>query len=153
MANDASPYVRPAVLTLLKGAVPVTVLVPAARIYPQQRPPNPAWPFIGYGAPIVVPFGASGLDGSSTTVAIHAYAETTGEGDDTVSGEDMAAAINRVVAAVLGGEDGCEIDLTEYGCPFPAVAHISWTGSQVVQDNADASAFHGFSSYAITVSS
>lgn len=154
MARDSSLFVRRAVLRLLKRAATVTVLVPAERIYPPQRPPNPTWPFIGYGQPITVPVVASGLDGSGIAVAIHAYAETTGEGDDTVPGEDMAASIVRVVVAVLGGEEGAEIDLQELGdCPYPAMAYISWTGSQVVQDGSEADAFHGWANFNITVSS
>ena len=154
MAKDSSQYVRPAVLRLLKRAPTVTVLVPADRIYPPQRPATPDWPFIGYGVPSAVPFGASCLDGSAISVAIHAYAETTGEGDDTVGGEEMAQAIIAVVAAVLGGEEGAEIDLVELGgCPYPAKAYISWTGSQVMQDGADANAFHAWATFTITVSS
>jgi len=150
VARDATPYVRPAVLATLKAAAAVTVLVPAERIYPMQRPPNPEWPFIGYGAPVTVPFTASCVDGSIVTVALHAYAETAGLGPETVPGEDMAAALNRVIAATL---DGLEIDLTANGCPFPATAHVTWQGGQVVQDGSDAGAFHGFTTYAITVTS
>jgi len=152
VANDSTPYVRPAVLRLLKRAPTVTVLVPAERIYPPQRPPNPEWPFIGYGVPSSLPFGASGLDGCTVSVAIHAYAETTGEGDDTVPGEDMATSIIAVVVAVLGGENGAEIDLQELAdCPYPAKAHVTWTGSQVMQDGTEADAFHAWATFTITV--
>lgn len=154
MAKDSALFARQAVLRLLKRDPTVTALVPAARIYPPQRPPNPQWPFIGYGVPIAAPFGASGMDGSETTAAIHVYAETTGEGEATVSGEDMALSILRVVVAVLGGEDGAELDLQELSdCPYPARAYISWEGSQVTQDGAEADAFHGWANIRISVSS
>lgn len=154
MAKDATQYVRPAVLRLLKREPTVTALVPAARIYPPQRPPNPDWPFIGYGVPSTTPFGASCLDGSAISVAVHAYAETTGEGDGTVGGEDMALAIVAAVVSVLGGDQGAEIDLQELGeCPYPARAYISWTATQVVQDGAEADAFHAWATFTITVAS
>lgn len=151
MARDSTPFVRPAILRLLAAAPEVVALVPADRHYPGQRPPKPPWPFIAYGQPITVPFQASCLDGSTVSPAIHAYAATTGEGDDTVPGEDMAQAIIRVVVEVLGGEDGAEVPLID--APYPATAHIQWTGSQCVQDGSDANAFHAWATFDITVSS
>jgi hypothetical protein len=151
MARDSSPFVQQAALVLLKRAPTMTVLVPVERIYPPQRPPNPTWPFVGVGEAIATPFLASGMDGSGTSLAIHAYAETT---DDT-DGREFAAAMLRVIVALLGGEDGAEVplqgDLSD--CPYPATAYFTWTGSQVVQDGADASAFHGFATFDVSVSS
>lgn len=152
MARDSTPYIRPAILALLAVAGPVVALVPAARHYPGQRPPNPTWPFLAYGKPITEPFVASGLDGSATSVAIHNFAATSGEGEDTVPGEDLAADINGAVVAALG--EAGEIDLQAVaGCPYPATAYVTWTGSQVIQDGSDPNAFHGWASFDITVSS
>lgn len=172
MSRDSSLFVRRAVLRALKGSEAVRALVPADRIYPQQRPPNPTWPFIAYGAPVIDPFLATGLDGSALSVAIHAYAETSGElvtgvthsddtgfdddstyaTDETQPGEDMAHRILSAIAALFG-EDGVELSLEGTGCPYPATAHVTWRQSQVVQDGGDASAFHGFATLDITVSS
>lgn len=91
MANDSTPYLRPAVLGVLATAAAVTDLIPAERHYPGQRPPNPVWPFLAYGSPSAVPFTASGLDGATVSVAVHVYAATSGQGEDTVPGEDFAA--------------------------------------------------------------
>lgn len=154
MPHDSSAYVRTAVLALLAAAPEMVALVPAERHYPGQRPPNPTWPFLAYGRPTTEPFVASGLDGSTTSVSVHNYAETTGQGADTVPGEDMATAINAVVVATLGGENGLEIDLQAVAeCPYPARAYISWTRAQVVQDGSDANAFHGWADFDITVTS
>jgi hypothetical protein len=155
VARDSSLFVRQATLAFLKEQPTVVALVPAERVYPPQRPPNPTWPFIGYGVPGVQPFVASCLDGSRVSVAIHTYAETTGEGDETIGGEEMAAAIAAVVVAAL---DGATLPLDQASggvtdCPYPATAHFTWTGTQVLQDRADASAFHGVASFDITVSS
>jgi hypothetical protein len=147
VAKDATPYVRAAILTALKADVPYTALVPAARIYPQQRPPNPEWPFTGYGVPIATPFSASCLDGSLVTATLHHYAATTGEGEDTEPGEDMAAAMNAAAAARLGGAT------LELDAPWPATAHLDWVSSQVMQDGSDGDAFHGICVFNVTVSS
>jgi hypothetical protein len=128
----------------MKASEAVRALVPADRVYPPQRPANPVWPFIGYGVPTSGPFVASGMDGSALTVAIHAYAETTGEGAETVGGEELA---HRIAAAIVDAM-GEGASLSDYDCPYPATAHFSWTGTQVI---ADGDAFHAIVSYAISV--
>lgn len=150
MSKNSDLYVKRATIAALKAAADVVALVPAARVYPLQRPADPAWPFIGYGVPIAEPFTASCLEGSQSTVAVHDYAETTGAGVDTKSGEDTALAINAAIEAAL---DGAAIDLTAHGCPYPATAHYTCVGSQVIQDGNEADKFHGFVSFRITVSS
>lgn len=139
---------------MLRQEATVQVLV-GDRVYPPQRPANVQWPFVGVGVPIAAPFLASGMDGSGVQIAVHAYAETGGTGDDTVSGEEMAAAIVRVCVALLGGEEGAEVQLDgdDTDCPYPATAYITWTGSQVQQDGGDASAFHGFATFNVSVNS
>ena len=145
MASFLGPVKR-ATIAALKQAAPLGG-VPAARVYPPQRPAQPQWPFVGYGVAIEAPFGASCLDGSDITVAVHAYARTTGTGADTVSGEDAAQAIVDAVAAVL---DGATLEL---GGDRPATAHYTKTGAQVIQDGTEADAFHGIVSLRVTVSS
>lgn len=149
MGKNSGLYVKRATISALKAVGDVTALVPAARIYPLQRPANPAWPFLAYGAPIQAPFGATCLDGGETTVAIHGYAQTEGEGEATKSGEDTALQINAAVEAAL---DGATLELEAHGCPYPATAHFTCTGSQVIQDG-EADKFHGFVNFRITVSS
>lgn len=150
MARNASQFARRAAIVALKDAAPVVALVPAERVYPLQWPPNPTWPFIGFGAPVTVPFAASCLDGSETDVLVHGFAETTGEGDDTVGGEDMAAEIN---AAIEGALTDATLDLQAHGAPWPATAHFTWVSSQVVRDGLENDKFHGFVRFRITVSS
>lgn len=139
---DSSLYVKRAAITALKAAAPLAG-VPAGRVYPMQRPAEPVWPFVAYGAPITEPFGATCLDGSQTTVAIHAFAKTT----PTQGGEDAAHEIASAIGAVL---DGAAIALES---PYPATAHFTFTGSQVMQDSADANSFHSFATFRVTVSS
>jgi hypothetical protein len=150
VAKNSDLYVKRATIATLKEAAGVVALVPAARVYPLQRPDDPVWPFIGYGVPITEPFGASCLEGSASSIAIHDYAQTEGEGPATTSGEDTAMQINAAIEAAL---DGTTIDLAAYGCPYPATAHYTCVGSQVIQDGSEADKFHGFVSFRIVVSS
>ena len=149
MAKDSSLFVRRAAIVALKAAAPVAAIV-AERVYPLQRPAKPEWPFVAYGSPIIAPYGASCLDGQETTVAVHGYAMTTGEGPATKPGEDIA---HNLVAAIASALDGATIDLAAHGCPYPATAFLTHTQSQVLQDNAEGSAFHAVASFRITVSS
>lgn len=154
MAKNSALYVKRAAITAAKAAAPLggAAGVPAARVYPMQRPTGDklVWPWAGYGAPTTVPFGASCLDGSDTTVAFHAFARTTGSGGATVSGEDMAHAIARDIEAAL---DGATIDLEAHGCPYSATAHFTATGSQVIQDGTEGDAYHAIVNFRIVVSS
>ena len=154
MAKDSSAFVGQALVAILKRAPTVQALVDD-RTYPPQRPPNVVWPFVGVGVPVVQPFVASGMDGSALTLAVHCYAETTGTGADTIAGFDMASAIARVVVAILGGEEGAEVQLQgdDTDCPYPATAYINWTGTQVVQSGSDAGAWHAFATFDISVNS
>lgn len=149
MAKPNVTYAKRAALAALAAAAPLGG-VPAERIYPPQRPANVVWPFIGYGVPITTPFGATCLDGTDIEVAVHAYAETTGEGVATVEGEDAAQAIIDAIEAAL---DGATLELAPHGSPHPATAHFTLLGSQVIQDGAEADKFHGFARFRITVSS
>lgn len=148
MARDSSIYARRAGLTLLKGDAEISAAV-ADRVYPPQRPSEPLWPFVGWGVPIVSPFEAVCLDGNAIDLAVHVYAATEGAAGGTVSGEETAALIAARTAAVL--VDAGEIDLSVYGCPYPAVAHFTWQQTQVIQDGAEADAFHAIASFRLVV--
>lgn len=147
---DSTLYVRRAALATLKAAVGVTSLVPAERVYPPQRPATPTWPFIAYGSSVREPFDAACMNGSSVTVAVHNFAQTTGTGAQTLGGEEAAHRINAAIDAAL---DGQAIDLEAHGCPYPATAHYTCTAAQVIQDGAEADKFHGFVTLRVDVSS
>lgn len=150
MPRDSTPYVREAVIATWKGYAPLLALVPEARIYPPQRPPAPAWPFVAFGRPISGPFGASCLDGCTVTFAGHAYAETGGTGAGTVQGDKRAQEIAGLMAAALA--DPLDLQaLTD--CPYPATAFVTWNGTQTIQDGSEADRFHAIASFGVTVSS
>lgn len=167
MPRDSSIYARRAGLTLLKGDAEIAAAV-ADRVYPPQRPSEPVWPFVGWGVPIVSPFEAVCMDGNAIDLAVHVYAATEGlaetvtfsdgstfddgtgfESGTTLSGEETAGRIAARIAAVL--VDAGEIDLAEYGCPYPAIAHFTWQQTQVIQDGAEADAFHAIASFRLVV--
>lgn len=154
MAHDASPYIRQAVVARLKGAVVADAPLPAAQIWPQKAPADAPYEKLQYGQPVTTPFRAGCLDGSSTTFAVHSFAETTGEGEETVQAERRAHDLAAWAAGVLGSGDerGVTLDLqAESDCPYPATAHLEWTGTQVFADGLGTDAFHGIATFTATV--
>ena len=147
--RDSAPYVRRAVVAAWKASGALTALVPADRVYPPQRPPNPNWPFVAFGVPVSSPFSASCLDGSRIAVAGHAYAETTGEGAATINGDVLCGELAQAMIDALADP----IDLAAYGCPWPAVAHFEWGSTSIIQDGSEADRFHGIVAFEITVAS
>lgn len=91
------------------------------------------------------------MDGAEIDLALHAYATTEGTGGQTVAGEELAGQIAARAVTVLVEAGG--VDLTDYGCPYPAVAHFTWSQTQVIQDGAEADAFHAIASLRVNVAS
>lgn len=144
MANDYSLPVRRAILTALKANVPLTALVPSTNIYPQSPPGVPTWPFIKYGAPSGGPVSAACVDGSEITVALHSFAKPrVVSGSVVETAEDHAARVGAFVAAAL--------DRKRLSLEDGEGAKVRWTGSQLLQDPAEADAYHHVSNYRIRV--
>lgn len=150
VAKNSDLYVKRATLVALKEAAPVVALVPAAKIFPIQQPADVPRPHVNYGVPTTTPFTASCLDGSESIFAVHNWTETRGSGVDTVAGEDEAMLINAAIEAAL---DGATLELAPRGCPYPATAHYTCTGSQVIQDGSESDKFHGIVNFRVTISS
>lgn len=132
----------------MKGDAALAAIV-ADRVYPPQRPANPVWPFVAWGVGITGPFEASCMDGSEIDLVLHAYAATDGTGGATIAGEEQANEIAGLAVNAL--VDAGEIDLTDYGCPYPATAYFTWQQTQVIQDGAEADAFHALASLRVNI--
>lgn len=141
MAKDASRYVRMAVIQRLKQAASP---IPAERIYPQQIPSSPTWPYGFVGVPITTPDQASCLDGSTVRFAVHGYARTVSGGDP---GETTANKIGEAFSETL---DGASFALSS---PYPADCDVRWISNTTVRDPSEASAFHVICQFEARVSS
>lgn len=139
MARDSSLPVRKAIISTLKADADLTALVPVARIYGVEPPANPTWPFTRYGFASQLPLRASCMDGATIVGSVHAFAK--GPGEDAVSA--IAAAIARAL-------DGKVLTLST---PYPATAHITWTGSQILRDTDEAAAYHAVVNFEASVAS
>jgi hypothetical protein len=134
MARDSTLSVRRAILTRLKADSATTTLVPADRIYPQQPPALPDFPFIRYGSPTAVPIRGACMDGAEVTVALHGFSKGRRSGDTlTVTAEDDAGQIGAAMAAAL---DGQIVDVDE------GRLRLRWTGSQLLPDPDEAGVCH-----------
>lgn len=81
MATDNSLLVRRETVSHLKSFAPLTALIAAASIYPENAPANTPWPFIRYSA-FSVPWGGQEYSGSQHNVDIHVF--SNGPGTDHV---------------------------------------------------------------------
>ena len=151
VALDPSIYVRQTVIATLRRAAEGGGVLRPGQIFAMKAPSWAPYEKLQYGQPIASPFVASCLDGARVSFAIHSYAETEGEGAETVGGERRAHDLAAWAVGVLGDT---EIDLqADSDCPRPATVYFDWTGTQVISDGQGTDAFHGIATFAATVSS
>ena len=81
MATDNSLLVRREIVSHLKSFAPLTALIAAASIYPENSPANTTWPFIRYSA-FALPWGGQDYSGSQHNVDIHVF--SNGPGTDNI---------------------------------------------------------------------
>lgn len=140
MARDASLYVRRAVASRLKAEAAVAAIV-AARVYGLSPPAGPTWPFVKMQPPTTTPMRATGLDGSRIAFRVSGFAKGPDEGEAAILAD-----------AIAGCLDGLSVPLAD--APWPArLTDIKWTGTQIIPDPEEASAWHAITSFEATVTS
>jgi hypothetical protein len=146
MAQDSSLPVRRAGLTHLKGDAAVTAVVPAASIYPGTAGSVPSWPFVRWGPPSAIPIRSACVDGSEIAAAFHAFAKPRYVGSALVeSAEDHVA---RIGAAITRSLDRQRLVLD---ASYPGTALWIWRNSQLMQDGAEADAWHWIGNFRVRV--
>lgn len=144
MANDLTLPIRRATLAELKANAPLLALVSASNMHPQTTPASPAWPFVKMGAPSGLPIRAACVDGHEGIFAVHGFAKPRMSGAQMVeTAEDHAARIGSAIASALDRKH-LEID-------GGYRVSVTWTGSQLLQDGAEADAFHTVQNFGVRV--
>ncbi len=128
MPVDHSLPLRKALVTHLRNATacPAVVALVAARVYGDQPPPTPDWPFIRVGKPQALPYEATGWDGVECPVVVHAFAK--GPGED---------AISELAKAISDSLDNSALPLEPL-----ALVSIDWQGTETIPDGAEPGAYH-----------
>jgi hypothetical protein len=104
----------------------VTTIV-GSRIYGEESPAKPMWPFVRYGFVVSTPFRGTCWKGQASLISVHGFAK--GPGTDTVL---------RLADAIRSALDEREL-------PIPGSAgllFIQFSGLQVIRDTEEASAYH-----------
>ena len=134
MPTDYSLELRKQVVAHLIATPALTALVSAARIYGEQPPADPVWPFIRYGLAVSGPYEATGpLDGSTHRVTLHAFSH----GPYT----DAVHAIAKQIVAAMGA-----LVLVQ------SLIDMQWVGTQVFRDTDEADGYHAAVDFDVVVS-
>ena len=131
MAADHSLPVKAAVLAHLSGAPGVVALVPSRRIFDMQPPALPAFPFIRYDPPTVLPYAESCGEGVAMTLRLSAFATD----QDTC---------HRICAAIVAA-------MNDLSVPSLRLVTLDWDGTQVLRDEPEADIWHGIVAYSLGV--
>jgi len=127
MPSDHALAMRQAIVKALRAAPNLTAVIPSGRIYGEESPANPEFPFIRYGLPVTNPYEASCGNGSEHAITLHTF--SYGPGTDSIN------VINALVVDALK-DAALSVD------PLKLIS-FDWTGSQVLRDTPEASNYHG----------
>lgn len=130
-------------MAALKADTQLTAVIPAVRIYPSKSPASPIFPFIR--VPILTGTVAEldGGSGSDQSGVIHCFTKLANPG--VPDPEAQAATINRHIVRILSGID--DVDLA--GGESLGVYVVQ---TQVIEDGAEADAYHGIVTIRATAS-
>lgn len=139
---DPSLPVRGKIIAALKADAQLTAIVPAARIYPGKTPSTLTWPFIRVPMLTGTVAELDGGGGSDQSGVIHCFTKLATAVPDP---EAQAATINaHIVRIVSGIDDTLLADGESLG--------VHAVQTQVLEDSAEADAFHGITSIRATAS-
>lgn len=106
MSTSNALIARREIVRHLKSFAPLTALVSAGSIYPENTPANVAWPFIRYSS-FAGPWGGQCYSGSTEQVSLHVF--SNGPGTDHV--HNAAAQVIEAMKTLQ----------------FPGLAEAEWT--------------------------
>lgn len=139
---DPSLSVRGKIIAALKSDSALIAIVPAARIYPSKSPASPVFPFIRVPMLIGAVAEFDGGSGSDQSGVIHCFTKL---GTPVPDPEAQAATINRHIVRIVS-----QIDDVDLGDGESLGVHATQT--QVIEDSAEADAYHGIVSVRATAS-
>lgn len=124
--------VRQAWVAHLAAFAPLTELVSASRIYGEQVPSEPKWPFIQLGTQVSTPWTAYGFTGSLHRLTTHAFSR--GPFTDNIS---------RIASAVVAS-------MNTFAIENVTMIDFQWIGTNVIRDGAEADGYHAIIDMDIT---
>ena len=139
---DPSLSIRGKIIAALKSDSALIGIVPAARIYPSKSPASPVFPFIRVPMLIGTVAELDGGSGSDQSGVIHCFTKLATAVPDP---EAQAATINRHIVRIISQID--DVDLGD-----GESLGVQATQTQVIEDSAEADAYHGIVSVRATAS-
>lgn len=133
-AADQMLPVRTAMLAAIKRDSGVTLLIPAASMYPGTVPANRTLPFSRFGTVTAAPFRASCLDSSAFRVSLQAFSQ-----DVTAAGIVIRTAEDNVIS--VGSAMRQALDGKTLSLPDGMKLRINWLQTSPTRDPTEASAW------------
>lgn len=133
-AQNPALSLRQKVVVALKNDAALIAKVPVARIYGEYPGATPARPFVRYGEDDANPRRVSCWEGAEIAFPVHSF-----------SAQPFTDEVRQIDAAIVAALDGKVLDLGD-----GLKATITWAGTQLLRDGADANAWHGFNQFVAT---
>lgn len=133
-SRDHALALRKAIVAYLRAQPSISAIV-ADRVYGEDPPPALVWPFIRYGLPVLAPGRYSCWGGSQHAMTLHAFSKG--------HGTDQIATLNAAIVEALDDKD------VPIASPI-ALLIVSHTGTQILRDGEEMSAYHGVLDFDVT---
>jgi len=130
---DQSLSIRGKIIAALKGDPQLNAIVPAARVYPSKVPATRSFPFIRVGTLTSTPVRTDGQPGSAATGFVHNFVKLSATVPDP---EALASTINSHIVRIIDAIEAIALD-------DDAKLSVMATQAQVIEDSAEADAYHG----------
>lgn len=139
--KDHSLILRKGIVAYLKDHAGVTALVPADRIFGEQPPALPAWPFIRCGFMQMLPVRLDCYLGGEYPFTLHAFSKANGTDE-----------ILTIRAAIIDAMDGASIPLdSALNTGSAAVCLARHDLSNLIPDGDEAGAYHDIHNFTVRV--
>lgn len=139
MSTDHNLQIRRAVLPRLKAETVIASLT-TGRVYGEQPPSEPEWPFLRYGFSIGTATEWSCVEGSENAVTVNVFARGPGT--------DECDRLNKATIRALDGKT-LQLEADPDTGQSATAIEVTHLGSEIMRDTTEANDYHGVNRFLI----